>query len=317
MVFKTEIDFDDFYDLGDFWRTSFNLPNGARFIFWNCSLRYVKSNDYHYLEIISDQRDNIEECLLILSFCTTIPLSELDYDIISIDNREFVNNQQQDKMVEWDRKLSEIEQILRNSRNSSDDIREMYFDFMRKCILGARNGYRGYVEDEFMMYFKPIEKISKLYLNNYGIIRGQVDRNLKSAFQRFLKEDILHDTLNLEFDSPTLQEVTGKVYNLFKNEIVSNNHRRISVAWERLATYNSRDDLQQQVELLNKIDSLKIHELVKVRNKISHGEIVELPPEIRGNVEYLSYQMISLYIFGKKYDSIHLSSKKFNYDFWS
>lgn len=33
MVFKTEIDFDDFYDLGDFWRTSFNLPNGARFIF--------------------------------------------------------------------------------------------------------------------------------------------------------------------------------------------------------------------------------------------------------------------------------------------
>ena len=74
--------------------------------------------------------------------------------------------------------------------------------------------------------------------------------------------------------------------------------------------------MTQRIQLLNQIDSTRIHELVKVRNGIAHGEIVELSLEIKADVEYLAYQMISIYYFGKEYSSIHLSSKKFNRDFW-
>ncbi|MFS9016752.1 hypothetical protein QM953_04490 [Streptococcus cristatus] len=316
MVYIAKLDFDDFYDLGDGWKTSFKLPNGANFEFWNCNLRYIDANEFHYLEIIANERKNIEECLLILSFCTTIPLIALNYEIINTAYSGNINNRQQDKMIEWIRRLADIEQILRSRRNRSDDRRREYFDLMKKCILGARNGYREYSEDEFMMYFKTIEKISKLYLSKYNIVRGQADSEMKNIFQTFLKEEILYDTLHLEFDSATLENITGEVYNLFKNKIIGDNHRRIVVVWEKLVDSISVIDPNQRIQLLNQIDSTRIHELVKVRNGIAHGEIVELSLEIKADVEYLAYQMISIYYFGKEYSSIHLSSKKFNRDFW-
>ena len=107
MVYIAKLDFDDFYDLGDGWKTSFKLPNGANFEFWNCNLRYIDANEFHYLEIIANERKNIEECLLILSFCTTIPLIALNYEIINTAYSGNINNRQQDKMIEWMEKVYE------------------------------------------------------------------------------------------------------------------------------------------------------------------------------------------------------------------
>lgn len=321
MAFKTILDFNDFCDLGDYWGTSFNLPNGSRFSFWDCYLRYVHINDHHYLEVVANEKRNIDECLLILSFCTTIPLIALHYEIISIDHSEYMDNcnQQQDHKTVWDDKLIDIERILKNRRNRSDDKRRIYFDLIKKCILGARCGYREYYEDEFMMYFKPVEKISKLYIDKNVIISEEKKEQVKNSFQTFLENDILHNELNLEFDSDTLQELTGEVNNLFINNIIKNNNGRIVVAWKRQVDNISGENTDRgdrREYLLGRIDSTKIHELVKVRNKISHGEIVELSEEIKYNVEYLAYQMISIYIFEKEYESIHLGSKKLNRDFW-
>lgn len=317
MAFKRELDFNDFCNLGDDWGTSFKLPNGSRFSFWGCDLRYIDTNDHHYLEVVANESRNIDECLLILSFCTTIPLITLRYKDIYIENSEYMDNKnrQQDHKTVWDDKLRVIEEILNNSQNRSDDNRRTYFDLMKKCIFGARNGYREYYEDEFMMYFKPVEKISKLYIKKNDIASRETKEQVKNSIQTFIKDDILNNELNLEFDFVTLQNLTAELSNLFIKNITKNNERRIVVAWRRLVNNISERNSNQVEYLLGRIDSTKIRELVKVRNRISHGEIVELSTEIKHNVEYLAYQMISMYIFEKEYKSIHLSSKKFGTDF--
>ena len=73
-MYTAIIDFNEFDEIWDTWGTAFDLPNGACFKFWRCTLKFIYTKEIKYLQVISDQKQNIEECLTILSFFTNIPL---------------------------------------------------------------------------------------------------------------------------------------------------------------------------------------------------------------------------------------------------
>lgn len=178
MTYSVTLDFNDFYDnLNDVWSTKLQLPNGVVIPFWKCMIKYVNSNDNHYLNITSDQKQDISECLIILSFFTTLPLSTFDYNFEKID--EILDKKQLENptVSEWLKRLSIIERKLNHKTNRKR--RDEILSLMQMCSIGALHDYRNHSEEQFFMYFKPIERVAKLRLVNTNILTGDSSKARK------------------------------------------------------------------------------------------------------------------------------------------
>ncbi|TAA68610.1 hypothetical protein D2908_01115 [Streptococcus sp. LQJ-218] len=292
MIYAIIIDFNDFYDdLNDVWSTRLQLPNGAVIAFWKCKIKYVNSNESHYLKITSAQKQNISECLILLSFFTTLPLFTFEYNFEKteeiLDERQLENP----SVSEWLEKLSTIERKLNYKKN------------------------RNHSEEQFFMYFKPIERVAKLQLDNTKILTGFSNEARKNLTKTFLEQLFLSNFDNTFFDQETLTELAGELNSTLNNSLERKNHRRIVLALSSIT--NNLDDGDSTKSTLLKIDSNRVQELVKIRNDIAHGNKVNVSPDDLIDVEYLSRQLITLVFFGINFKQVYLRSKKFNTDFWS
>lgn len=308
------LDFNDFDDrLTDVWGTRFNLPNGTLILFWECKIHYVNSNDSHYLKIVSKQKQNIRECLILLSFFTTLPLSTLEYNFNHEDEDDGVipkNKQLNNSAVmEWKNKLDEINRKLKTKRNKKR--RDEILSLMQMCSIGALHDYREHQEEQFFMYFKPIERVSKMVLDK----AKKSKESIKKATKDFLEKLLLSDFNNTVFDENTLNELVGKLNSTLESSLKTTNHRRIVLALNNIV--NSVNDRNSAKEKLRAIDSERIQELVKIRNDIAHGGKVTIKDNDLVDVEYLARQMIVLFFFGFNFKRGYLKTKKFNNDFWS
>ena len=156
MIYSVTIDFDVFYEnLNDVWSTRLQLPNGAVIAFWKCKIKYVNSNESHYLKIISNQKQNINECLILLSFFTTLPLLNFEYNFEKIDEILEEKQLENPSVSEWLERLSTIECKLNQRKNKKR--RDEILSLMKMCSIGALHDYRKHSEEQFFMYFKPID----------------------------------------------------------------------------------------------------------------------------------------------------------------
>lgn len=314
MIYAITIDFNDFYDdLNDVWSTRLQLPNGAVIAFWKCKIKYVNSNESHYLKITSAQKQNISECLILLSFFTTLPLFTFEYNFEKteeiLDERQLENP----SVSEWLEKLSTIERKLNHKKNRKR--RDEILSLMKMCSIGALHDYRNHSEEQFFMYFKPIERVAKLQLDNTKILTGFSNEARKNLTKTFLEQLFLLNFDNTFFDQETLTELAGELNSTLNNSLERKNHRRIVLALSSIT--NNLDDGDSTKSSLLKIDSNRVQELVKIRNDIAHGNKVNVSPDDLIDVEYLSRQLITLVFFGINFKKVYLRSKKFNTDFWS
>lgn len=314
MIYSVTIDFNDFYDnLNDVWSTKLQLPNGAVMPFWKCKIKYVNSNDSHYLNITSEQKQNISECLILLSFFTTLPLSTFDYNFVKIedilDGKQFENP----SVSEWLTRLSTIECKLncKTNRKRRDEI----LFLMQMCSIGALHHYRNHSEEQFFMYFKPIERVAKLRVDNSKLLTVTSSEVGKKLTKNFLEKFFLENFYNTLFDQETLNELVGELNSTLKNSLERKNHRRIVLALSSIT--NNLDDGGSTKSRLLKLDSKRIQQLVKIRNDIAHGNKVNVSHDDLGDVEYLSRQLITLAFFGVNFEQVYLRSKKFGTDLWS
>lgn len=314
MIYAITIDFNDFYDdLNDVWSTRLQLPNGAVIAFWKCKIKYVNSNESHYLKITSAQKQNISECLILLSFFTTLPLFTFEYNFEKteeiLDERQLENP----SVSEWLEKLSTIERKLNHKKNRKR--RDEILSLMKMCSIGALHDYKNHSEEQFFMYFKPIERVAKLQLDNTKILTGFSNEARKNLTKTFLEQLFLLNFDNTFFDQETLTELAGELNSTLNNSLERKNHRRIVLALSSIT--NNLDDGDSTKSSLLKIDSNRVQELVKIRNDIAHGNKVNVSPDDLIDVEYLSRQLITLVFFGINFKKVYLRSKKFNTDFWS
>lgn len=314
MIYAITIDFNDFYDdLNDVWSTRLQLPNGAVIAFWKCKIKYVNSNESHYLKITSAQKQNISECLILLSFFTTLPLFTFEYNFEKteeiLDERQLENP----SVSEWLEKLSTIERKLNHKKNRKR--RDEILSLMKMCSIGALHDYKNHSEEQFFMYFKPIERVAKLQLDNTKILTGFSNEARKNLTKTFLEQLFLLNFDNTFFDQETLTELAGELNSTLNNSLERKNHRRIVLALSSIT--NNLDDGDSTKSSLLKIDSNRVQELVKISNDIAHGNKVNVSPDDLIDVEYLSRQLITLVFFGINFKKVYLRSKKFNTDFWS
>lgn len=311
MIYSVTIDFNDFYDnLNDVWGTKLQLPNGVVIPFWKCMIKYVNSNDSHYLNITSNQKQNISECLILLSFFTTLPLSTFDYNFEKIDEISDKKQLKNQSIYEWFERLSTIDRKLNHKINRKRRDEILYL--MKMCSIGALHDYRNHREEQFFIYFKPIERVAKLRLDNTKILTGTSSEERKELTKNFLEQLFLSNFDNTIFDQETLNELAGELNSTLKSSLERKNHRRIVLALSSII--NNLDDGDSTKLTLLKIDSKKIQKLVKIRNDIAHGNKVNVSLDDLKDVEYLSRQLITLAFFGVNFEKFYLKSKKFGTD---
>ena len=314
MTYSVTIDFNDFYDnLNDAWSTKLQLPNGAVIPFWKCMIKYVNSNDSHYLNITSGQKQNISECLILLSFFSTLPLSTFDYNFEKIDEILDEKQLENPSVFEWLERISIIDCKLNHKTNRKR--RDEILSLLQMCSIGALHEYRNHSEEQFFMYFKPIERVAKLRLDNTKILTGISSEARKKLIKDFLEQLFLSNFDNTFFDEETFNELAGELNSTLKNSLERKNHRRIVLALSNII--NNLDDGGSTKSTFHRIDSKRIQQLVKIRNDIAHGNKVNVSPDDLGDVEYLSRQLITLVFFGVNFEKVYLRSKKFGNDLWS
>ena len=314
MIYSLTIDFNDFYEnLNDVWSTNLQLPNGTVIPFWKSMIKYVNSNDSHYLKITSDQKQNINECLILLSFFTTLPLSTFNYNFKKIDEILHETQLKNPSVSQWVERLHTIERKLNSKKNRKH--RDEILSLMKMCSIGALHQYRNHSEEQFFMYFKPIERVAKLQLDNTKILTGISSEARKKSIVDSLKKLFLSNFNNTFFDQETLNELAGELNSTLENSLKRKNHRRIVLAVSSIT--NNLDEENSTKSKLLEIDSKRIQPPVKIRNDIAHGNKVNLTLDDLGDVEYLSRQLITLIFLEVDFMQVYLRSKKFGTDFWT
>lgn len=309
MRFEVKLDFD-FFEIEDPWGTAIKLPNGAVLSFWNCKINYVNSNLSHYLLINSEQKQNIEQAIILLSFFTTIPFVAINKDFYQT-NEDYYETQKENVATQtWFEKLEIITLRLKATRNRKH--RETILSLMLMCSLGALHEYREHEDEQFFMYFKPVEKLAKLQIDNNGILQD-TSGNRKEEFKKFLVEMFNTNFSKTRFDDSTLEEISGTLNGALEKYLESKNHRRIVLALSSLVESCENEETKKR---LRKIDSSRIQHLVNIRNDIAHGNIVSININDLEEIEFLARQMISIYYFGENFERYSLSSKKFNIQLW-
>lgn len=162
------------------------------------------------------------------------------------------------------------------------------------------------------MYFKPVEKLAKLQIDNNGILQD-TSGNRKEEFKKFLVEMFNTNFSKTRFDDSTLEEISGTLNGALEKYLESKNHRRIVLALSSLVESCENEETKKR---LRKIDSSRIQHLVNIRNDIAHGNIVSININDLEEIEFIARQMISIYYFGENFERYSLSSKKFNIQLW-
>ncbi|WP_332058814.1 hypothetical protein [Streptococcus canis] len=250
MRFEVKLDFD-FFEIEDPWGTAIKLPNGAVLSFWNCKIKYVNSNLSHYLLINSEQKQNIEQAIILLSFFTTIPFVAINKDFYQT-NEDYYETQKENVATQtWCEKLENITLRLKATRNRKH--RETILSLMLMCSLGALHEYREHEDEQFFMYFKPVEKLAKLQIDNNGILQD-TSGNRKEEFKKFLVEMFNTNFSKTRFDDSTLEEISGTLNGALEKYLESKNHRRIVLALSSLVESCENEETKKGYEKLTVLE---------------------------------------------------------------
>ena len=275
------------------------LRHGACFSMFDCSVCFYQLKEPQIVFWIDGSKFSKEEANKIfdfvpkiLTYLFAIPIHTRISYIYESEQVICPNNSLSQKYLQ---NLMFLESKIRKFKSTKS-----FFDEMLGLLSVAfDNLYNRRDEDAFLYFFKTVERIAK---NNYLIYiqrhhNKSATKSNKNKLKRIIRDYALN-YLKVELTEDMLDRKIDLLYRDLKLEFYGSVFDKISL----FTTINNFS-----------YEKNKIAQLVKVRNKIAHGDIIDenLLNECLANCEYLSMQMFSLYFFRRKYEDIHICSYRY------
>lgn len=291
-----------YYDFDNFDAVYECIPavkHGATFELFNCVVRVYRMDDPQIIFWVDgnayseeEARKVFDKVSKVLSYVFALPFCSRENRYLQVSWSISTNGLLSIKTIN---KLSLLEKKI----NSFNKISNFYSEVLDLLNVALESLFKCRDEDAFVYFFKVIERIAKQYYIVYMqrhhtkatirknkqdlrvLLRNYTLNNLKVI----LTEDMLDRKVDLFYKSIKM-EFYGSVFSKV-SLFIANEHIRISVD--------------------------AISRIVKVRNKIAHGDAVDEGRLKRclGECEYLAMQMFSVHFFRKSYDELHITSYRY------
>lgn len=285
--------FDDMYECIPVVR------NGAAFSVFDCIVKFYTMNDKQVVFWVNgsnhtkiEAEEIFEKTTKVLSYLFSLPFC-------CEDNRRFE--------VDWCLEINSM--LSKRSMNAIRVIEDKVNKFVKTetfftenldlLIVAIDNLFKYRKEDAFVYFFKVIERIAKQYYVVY--MQRHHTKAVTSKNKNELKDMLRNyglNSLGVELTEDILNRKVDLLYKEIKLEFYGSMFGKISL-------FVTKEDINISVNTISK--------LVKLRNKIAHGDSVD---ELKltkylGECEHLAMQMFSRQFFKKKYEDIHIKSYRY------
>ena len=275
------------------------VKHGATFKVFNCVVRVYKMNDPEIVFWVDgnvyskdEAKDIFEKVSKLLSYLFALPFCGKDNRYSQVNWSISTNNLLSKKTLKT---LSMLEKRI----NNFNKVHSFYNETLNLLNVAIENLFKFREEDAFVYFFKVIERLSKQYYIVY------MQRHHTKAMKRKNKQELRvllqnysMNNLKVKLTEDMLDRKVDLYYNSMKLEFYGSVFNKIS-----LFVTNKNININ-----INSVSSI-----VKIRNKIAHGDIVDKDTlnSCLGECEYLAMQMFSLYFFGKTYDELHIKAYRY------
>lgn len=179
-------------------------------------------------------------------------------------------------------------------------VRPLFYEIMHLSGVAYDNLLNNRDEDAFIYFFKIVEKIAKSHYLKYmqrHHTAGATKKN-KKELRKFV-ERFANDILKVELTENMVNSKVDILYKNLKMDLYGNIYGKISL-------------FIKQYKIKN-VNMNMVSELVKSRNKIAHGDIIDSDRLVNclGDCEYLANEMTAFYFFHMDYLDIHLKSYRY------
>lgn len=275
------------------------VKHGASFKVFDCVVKIYKLNDPQIIFWVDGNVYSKEEACGILDKASKLLSYLFALPFCSKENRYVEVSWGIDANNSLSKNTSNTLCLLEKKINGFNKSYNFYCENLDLLNIALDNFFKSRYEDAFVYFFKVIERIAKQYYIVY------VQRHHTKATTRKNKQDlrVLLETyalnnLKIKLTEDMLDRKVDLFYKSIKMEFYGSVFNKIS-----LFVTN---------EQIN-VNGNTISRIVKVRNKIAHGDSVDnaILESCLGECEYLAMQMFSLYFFKKNYDELHITSYRY------
>lgn len=288
-----------YYDYDNFDSVYECIPavrHGVAFSILDCVVHFQKLNDERITFWIDGSKHSKEEAQEIfenvskvLSYLFAMPFYSKENMRLEVDWSIHANNLLSKKT------LFTIEMVEKNIQKF-DKTSVFFEETLDLLTIAIDNLFKYRNEDAFVYFFKVVERIAKQYYIVY--IQRHHTKALTSKNKRELRDLLKNyalDNLQVELTEDMLDTKVDLFYKDIKMEFYGSVFNKISL-------FVTREGVNLSADIISKI--------VKLRNKIAHGDTVDEQRLIRclGQCEYLAMQMFSRQFFRKGYEELHITS---------
>ncbi len=301
-AFIRTYDFDNF---GDPYIFGIKLKNGAKFNFLNVYYEYYfypKEYErilyfYSLASTKEEAENNMDFSSKILQYLCCAPIYEKD---------SYVNNKDIDKNVIYEKANISKDTLKRLEFVSNKVVkfnveRKLFSEVIDLNNSALSNLVNFRYEDTILYYFKVIEKLAKknytkFYEKNYT---KKVKQNNKKILHDFI-EEYFNKCFKVKVTDNMLNTVCDELYIKFKECAYSSIFLKISFFCNCKKI---------------SIDLKELNDLVKIRNKLAHGDSVdeEVLEKLAWRALWLSNDFIAAYFFNTDYYNINIETKPIDF----
>lgn len=276
-----------------------NLKTGTKFKLLNCYISFDRGNKGKESELITidyfsedeniqEIKKNIERSVHVLSYLLAFPID--DYSSVY---KEDIGDAYEVEVTQDYKKINHIDFINNKILGLDDKLESLFYHNIKLIHIGQKYNFAyGFTEDAFINFFKILENIAAFkYSNNTKKYRLDV-----SSYNLDLKiKEILEDSLGIEYSEAQIENITNNVAStICKNATTS--------AFFKISIFCKENNIPVNAQVL--------HEAIKVRNKIAHGDCIreEDIDNVHIDICKLAYNFIAYNFFNENYTTITIPS---------
>lgn len=273
-----------------------SVRNGVAFCMCDCIIKFYLMDDNQIKFWINGSNHTKEEAEVIFEKVSKLLSYIFSLPIYNKENRYFE--------VEWclqannmlSKKSMNTISLIEKSINKFSKTSTFFEEILDLLIVAIDNLFKYRKEDAFVYFFKVIERIAKQYYVVYTQrhhTKAVTSKN-KCELRAMLQNYALYN-LHVELTEDILNRKVDLFYKEIKMEFYGSMFNKISL-------FVTKEGVNFSVDTISR--------LVKIRNKIAHGDTVDEQKltNCLGECEYLAMQMFSKQFFRRRYEDLHITS---------
>lgn len=289
----------DFDNYDDVYECIPAVKHGVTFKVFDCVVRIYKLNDPQIIFWVDgnvyskeEARGIFDKVSKLLSYLFALPFCSKENRCVEVSWVINANNS-------LSKKTSNTLCLLEKKINKFKKAYDFYSENLDLINIALENLFKSRDEDAFLYFFKVIERIAKQYYIVY-MQRHHTKATTRKNKQdlRVLLEAYALNNLKVKLTEDMLDRKVDLFYKSIKMEFYGSVFNKISL-------FVTNEQININGDIISRI--------VKVRNKIAHGDTVDNSTLecCLGECEYLAMQMFSFYFFRRPYDELHITSYRY------